>query len=754
MVPAIHSVGAPLRIGPYDAVTIDGLPYRKVGDSLDGHVFQNAVTGLHEGFEHARLTELSRLGRLEFRANAYGAVTARTQMMAGATSFADLPLDHQKKIGWYLEWITEFLKLEAAWYAENADKPRRKRSGPEPRSNAGITKALGEIGQTIQARADARVRPPSADGTPARPRKPRAGSPAAGYNGPSVETFKNHLEDYEAAGRNALALRPKTHRCGNRTPRFHPEVERILQDYAARYASEHNRSKAACHRNMRAALNALNEARVADGLEPYPVPSDRTLSRRIDALDMFLVEAKRIGVDRATRKHRFIVGQAEAIRPGQRVEMDEWKIDLFFLLSQTDLLAGLSDKQLADLKKRRWFLCVAIDVATRCILGLRVDQTASVRNTLSTLEMAVSDKGHLAAAAGAFSSWQHMACRLEDVFTDSGGSFIDETFHLAIIGLGSGHDVPPAGMPHLRGTIERLFKTLSLQLIREFTGQTFSNKVERGDYPAMARASITVEEFVLLVVRYALDVYHNTRHAGLGGETPANAWTRLTGYYGILPVPGRNERRSIFGLRLNRILGRHGLRIMGLDYRADVLQELYLKRGKIPLDIRLDPLDIGAISVAIDGTWYEARAATTGFDGVRLADHQALCAVLAKRFADQATLTQPIVDEALRTIQARSTAAEKAATFLTRFNEPEDIALAERSLRDFAIPTDADFADRAAASPLDGVIPTGGAPFVASMDTTRPVVPEREPRVSRPRSARPDAQVAPPRKPPVIDIED
>lgn len=750
MAAAINPFSPPLRIGPHDAVCIDGVPFRKVGDSPDGHVLQNTTTGLHEGFGHAQLAQLSLAGRVEFKANAFGAVSVRTQMKAGAASVADLPLKHQLRIAWYLEWITEFFKWEAAWYAENADKPRRKRSGPEPRSNAGITKALEDISKVIQARADARTRPPGKDGEPARPRKPRAGSPAAGYNGPSVEVFKSHLEDYEAAGRNALALRPRTHRCGNRQPRFHSEVERILQEYAAAYASEHNRSKALTHRKMRAALNALNDARVADGLAPYPVPSDRTLARRIDALDMFLVEAATIGIDRATRKHRFIHGQAEAIRPGQRIEMDEWKIDLFFLLSQTDLLAGLSEEQLADLKKRRWFLCVAIDVATRCIVGLRVDQTASVRNALSTLEMVVSDKGHLAAAAGALSPWQHMALRPEDVVTDSGSSFIAEDFHLAVIGLCSAHDVPPAGMPHLRGTVERLFRTLSLQLVREFTGQSFSNKVQRGDYPSQERASITVEQFVLLAVRYALDVYHLTPHAGLGGETPADAWIRLTGHYGILPVPGRNERRSIFGLRLTRTLGRHGLRILGLDYRAEVLQDLYLKRGKIPLNVRLDPLDIGAISVAIDGTWHEARAATSGFDGVRLADHRALCEVLAKRFADQAALTQPIVDEALRTIGARSTAAEKAAQFLTRFNEPEDIARAERNLRDFAIPTDADFAGRAAASPLDGVIPTGGAPFVGPTDTPRPVVPERK----QPRPTKPNDRATPPRKPPIVDLED
>lgn len=709
MIPATRPHEPRQRLAVTDAVTIDGTSYRVTGETSQGYVLQNSLTNLHEAFDHAHLANLSLAGRLEFAADHHGAIKTRSRLMAGAGSIAALPLEHQTIVARRLDWVTAFLKIEAATHAADASRARRDREGPSIRSQAGMEAALVEIGKTIQARADARARPLAEDGTLGKPRKPRCGSPAPGYNGPSVRTFRAWLKAYEAAAHNPLVLRPKTARCGNRRPRYAPEVERLLQEHAASYASEKKPSREACHKDLRSALATLNAKREAEGLKPYAIPSDRTLCRRIAALDMFLVEAKRIGEDAASRKHRLLVGQAEALRCGQRVEMDEWKVDLFHLLSQTDLVASLSPEQVTELRKRRWFLCVAIDVASRCILGLRLDQTASVRNAISTLEMVVSDKSGLAVASDAASPWHHMALRPEIVVTDSGASFIAEAFHRAVLGLDSGHDIPPAGMPHLRGTIERLFRTLSLQLVRHFTGQSFANKIERGDYPAMDRASVTVEDFALAAVRYAVDVYHNLPHEGLGGETPANAWARLTDLFGVVPVPGRNERRAIFGLRVDRTLGRHGLRFMGLDYRAQILREHYLKRGGVHLPVRVDPQDIGAISVEIDGTWHEARAATSGFDGVRLADHQALCDQLAKRFADQAKLSQQVVFDALQAIRSRATAAEKAANFLTRFAEPEDIARAERALRAFAIPTDEDFANRSALDPFDGVIATGSA---------------------------------------------
>ncbi|MCJ2075553.1 Mu transposase C-terminal domain-containing protein [Methylobacterium sp. E-016] len=710
--------GARLRLAPKDAVTIHGKSYRVVGQTPEGYVLENITTALSEAFGHERLASLSAAGHLEYAAGHHSSAAAKARLKAGADSLAALPVKDQQRIAWRLEWITRYERRMEAETAANAGQLRRDHVQPKIGSRAGDEKALREIWNEIRELEVARTTPRRPDGTTRKPRKPRCGSEIKGYNGPDVRTFRTWLRDHRSAPNNPLILRPQTARCGNRAPRFPPEVERLLTEHAGEIGSEHRRTAKRCHRSLKAAIDLLNQDRVAQGLTPYRVPSDRTVSARIASLSVFEIDAKRIGVEAATRTYRFITGSAGATRPGERLEMDEWKIDLFTLLSQTDLLKNLPDSILDELRSKRWQLCAGIDVATRCILGMHLDRNASTRNALATLEMAVSDKQSTATAVGALSPWM-MAARFETVVTDSGSSFIDERFHRAVLNLGSSHDVPPAGLPHLRGTIERMFRTIGLQFVREFTGQSFENVVALGEYPAQDRASITIESFALGITRYVVDAYHNTPHAGLGGETPAHAWARLNKLYGVIPIPGRNERRAIFGLQLERVVGRHGVRFMGLDYRAIILRELYLKRGGITVPIRVDPRDIGQISIEIDGDWHEVSAATSGFDGVTLADHTALCEQLRARYADRAKLTESIVLEAIRAIQARATAAEREATFMTRFNETEDVERAERNLMTFVIPgTTGDTIG--AGDPFADAIPTGGSENGTDLTGPRP----------------------------------
>ncbi|MFG4657079.1 hypothetical protein ACF0BG_19350, partial [Acinetobacter baumannii] len=297
MAAMLPSHGPRQRLGTTDAVTIAGVPYRVTGQTAEGYVLENVQTGLFEDFDHERLTALSQSGRLEYAADHYSAVSARTRLQTGCGSLAALPSRHQRIVAWKTEWITAFLKREEQRRAGYVNGPTRNRKTASLSALSAMETALAEIDKAISARADARSRPLSEDGTLKKPRKLRCGSPTVGYHGPSLRQFRVWLKQYEEAQNNPFILRPKTARCGNRRPRYAPEVERLLQEYAARYASEEKPSRAKCHRELRAALAELNEERRVQGLQPYAVPSDRTLSRRIAALDMFLVEARRLGVD-------------------------------------------------------------------------------------------------------------------------------------------------------------------------------------------------------------------------------------------------------------------------------------------------------------------------------------------------------------------------------------------------------------------------------------------------------------------------
>ena len=67
-------------------------------------------------------------------------------------------------------------------------------------------------------------------------------------------------------------------------------------------------------------------------------------------------------------------------------------------------------------------------------------------------------------------------------------------------------------------------------------------------------AHLTVDELAALLTLWIVDVYHNTPHDGLGGETPRNAWKRLASLVGVRPLPDRRKIRAIFGERLVREL--------------------------------------------------------------------------------------------------------------------------------------------------------------------------------------------------------
>ncbi len=96
---------------------------------------------------------------------------------------------------------------------------------------------------------------------------------------------------------------------------------------------------------------------------------------------------------------------------------------------------------------------------------------------------------------------------------------------------------PPAGLPALRGRIERFFKTAGMQALCPYTGRTFESIAAKGDYDPVARVSLTLPELCDVITRWVLDIYHNSPHIGLKGETPANCWKRLVKAYGIIPHP-------------------------------------------------------------------------------------------------------------------------------------------------------------------------------------------------------------------------
>ena len=252
-----------------------------------------------------------------------------------------------------------------------------------------------------------------------------------------------------------------------------------------------------------------------------------------------------------------------------------------------------------------------------------------------------------------------MACSPELVVTDGGSAFVSDAFVAAVRDLQASHDVPPSGHPEKRAHEERVNRTVDQCFLPHFTGRTFTGVEDRGDYDAQQHASLTVDEFAKALVRWVVDVYHNTPHGGLGGETPRQAWLRLDGLYGHVAPPAADAARVVFGIEIERDVSLRGVRLAGLHYGDDELGRRILRHGlEKKVTVRFDPEDLGAVSLRVGTAWRRLPCRMEGLDGVSFEIWTQAATDLRRRFADQAAISRDVVLDAIEAIQAIAAQAE------------------------------------------------------------------------------------------------
>lgn len=286
----------------------------------------------------------------------------------------------------------------------------------------------------------------------------------------------------------------------------------------------------------------LHEPSLCDRRPPSASKGSReTVRRAIRRLDPYLVTLHRFGAEAARKLFAPVGPGLNLTRPLERVEIDEWTIDLMSLFPGiTDWVERLPDHEcrLLAVEKRadRWMLTLAICATTRCIVGMVLTPSARSSAAIQVLKMILTDKGAWSDAVKTHDGWiQHGVP--ETLVTDCGVAFRAAEFQRCCADLGIAVQRTVAGVPELRGTVERMFRTISTNLLSHLTGRTFSDVVTKGGLDPADRASLTVDDLAFALVRWVVDVYHNTEHGGLGGETPAQCWRRLTEHYGVCPTP-------------------------------------------------------------------------------------------------------------------------------------------------------------------------------------------------------------------------
>ncbi|PZQ87220.1 MAG: hypothetical protein DI534_14965 [Leifsonia xyli] len=622
--------------------------------------------------------------------------------------FADLTEKRRSKALWKLDHVRLFLELENA--------------GKTARSDDKLKESVKQITSILSA----------------RPKEERKNAGSFGQTkraAPKHRTLLAWVNRYEDGGCHPLSLVDDAHRSGNRDGRFDAEVLALMAKHRDSYCTRARETRTATYNALLDDIEGMNIKREAKGFGWLQGPTFKAYSNYINELGPFHIYAGRRGLDAAVKRFRGSYGGVSVVRPGQLVEMDEWQIQLHTLFVASGVWDLLSSEQRSKVEKERRWLCVALDVATISVMGMRLAKTSSVDNALNTLRMACSDKSAYAAAVGAETPW-YATCGIEMLRTDNGSSLISERFRGAAVDLGITPDIAPAAFPELRAHIERLFGTFDRQLIGKFLGRSFSGVSEKGDEDPRDFATLTVDELCDVLVRFVVDVYHNSPHGGLNGETPYNAWKRLTKLYKPRMPADSHRMRAAFGIEVERKIETRGIRVLGLYYNDDWLMKLWRASGKRTQKVRLGPDDLGAISVrSSEGNWVTVPCVDEEMRGVQVETWIAAERDLARRFKQEADLAKPIIMRALRAINAIREGAN-ARTSIKYGVTVDDITRWER-LTTFSFPIQKEKTAEGGAFDLrEDLIPVGRPAEVEPTNELEPSAGDETPPNRKPRAAR------------------
>lgn len=411
------------------------------------------------------------------------------------------------------------------------------------------------------------------------------------------------------------------------------------------------------------AFEKKNVELATEGLPVLVSPSRETVRRAIRGLDPYHVELRRRSAAAARKKFAPVGKSMMLTRPLQRVEIDEWDVDIPTLLATSGLLQLFSPEERKALglegRKVRWKLTVAICATTRCILAMIMTPTAKTSAAVQAVKMVLSDKGALSTVVKAHGQW-HMHGLPEEFVTDCGSAFRSQEFQTVCADLGVSATRTIAGMPELRGRIERLFRTMSVNLLPELAGRTFSGIVEKGDSNPADRACLTENDLAFVLVRWVIDIYHNTEHDGLDGEAPAQCWERLTAQFGVTPPPDTRTNRLIFGQKIRRTWDKSGIRVLGAQYHSPGLAAHFMSRRNRDLEIRWLPSDIGAIEVRIDHDWITVPAVLEDLHGLSAQLWMSAVREVRATDPDRKRHDDAVIRAALRDIRNRSEDAQAA----------------------------------------------------------------------------------------------
>lgn len=437
---------------------------------------------------------------------------------------------------------------------------------------------------------------------------------------PANDTLLGYLRKFEKSGGD-----PKVFNIERGRSKKPPVVDdnlnfvlNILQQYAQAGPSPYDELPTGKSSKREISQRAVNEVAKENNrrselgrIDLIPTKSTRTYERYIDLyLDPFTVAVQRDGLAKATRDFGTSEAGLGIEQLGEVVQFDAWQFHIVSLDTTRAEYDRMTEDERKGVKRVRRWVVVAIDVASRAILGYSICRSPNQNSSLEALRMCFMDKTYLLRNAGIHDSNWSYVCPIELVSTDSGSEFGKHPFGGAeftgaVKRLRSSFMNTTAGVASLRGHIERFFRTCELGLARQTPGWTASKPSKLNDRRPHEEACIADDELDQVFVAFVAK-YHSSSHSGLDRKTPSTLWEELSkGYsFDVTQLPGPQDLREACGFSTTARITQEGIRYAGAVYQNKLIRDDRLTRqaDRIAssdggMNIIVDPRDMGAISV-------------------------------------------------------------------------------------------------------------------------------------------------------------
>lgn len=312
-------------------------------------------------------------------------------------------------------------------------------------------------------------------------------------------------------------------------------------------------------------------------------PSRKAVLVRLSQEMGWVSDRAREGTRAAKQKWEVRTGCLAVEKPLELVQIDHTPADVLVLSEDRLKVLG-----------RPW-VTVAVDVATRCVLGVYIAMEAPSAVSVSLcIEHAVLPKPENDADPGV---WP-MYGKPRRILVDNGKDFRSMALQRGCEQHGIELSWRPVRTPHYGAHVERLIGTL-MKIAHLLPGTTFSNIRERGDYDSKSRARLTLSEFRDWMTQKICRFYHQRRHRSLG-IPPTVAWERgLTDTTGKLTHPPLLANSLDFRMDFLPYAMRE-VRRTGIEFRASRYWHedlIPLLNADTPAVIRFDPRDLGHVWV-------------------------------------------------------------------------------------------------------------------------------------------------------------